>query len=207
MNTQERKISTTIDGLDLTFTTLPGLFSPRYIDKSTLALVALVEFGDDEKVLDLGCGYGVVGIWAAKRLGAERVVMLDIDPKAVAVARENARLNGVEGVRIVQSDGFRDLDDVDFSTIISNPPYHTDFAVAKHFVHKGFNRLRMGGHMYMSAKRELWYKNKLHGIFGNVRVWHVDGYVLFRSVKHSATYAKAAQKKSTSPKENSGRTG
>ncbi len=202
MNTQKRIISTTIDGQDLTFATLPGLFSPRYIDKSTLALLALVEFGGDEKVLDLGCGYGIVGIWAAKRLGADRVVMSDIDPDAVAVARENAERNGVEAIKIVQSDGFRNLDEVDFSTIISNPPYHTDFAVAKHFVHKGFNRLRIGGQMYMSAKRELWYKNKLQGIFGNVRIRHVKGYSMFRSIKHSSTYAKAARKKSTAAKKN-----
>ncbi len=202
MNTRERIISTTIGGQEFVFKTLPGLFSPRYIDTSTLALLALVEFGDDEKVLDLGCGYGVVGIWAAKRLGADRVVMVDIDPKAVAVARENAGRNGVAGIRIVQSDGFRDVDDTDFSTIISNPPYHTDFAVAKHFVHKGFNRLRMGGQMYMSAKRELWYKNKLQGIFGNVRIRHVDGYSMFRSIKHSSTYAKVTQKKSDAPKKN-----
>jgi 16S rRNA (guanine1207-N2)-methyltransferase len=118
----------------------------------------------------------------------------------VSVARENAKLNGVEGVRIVQSDGFRNLDETNFSTIISNPPYHTDFAVAKHFVHKGFNRLRIGGQMFMAAKRELWYKNKLNGIFGNVRIWHVEGYSIFRSIKHTATYAKVARKKTRNTK-------
>lgn len=191
MNTKERMISADIGGQNFTFKTLPGLFSPRYIDKSTLALLSLVEFGEDEKVLDLGCGYGVVGIWAARQIGPERVCMLDIDPQAVAVARENADLNGVAGVTILQSDGFRNLDATGFSTIIANPPYHTDFAVAKHFVHKGFNRLRIGGRMYMSARRELWYRKKLEGIFGNVRIRHIDGYSLFIATKRSATYAKA----------------
>jgi 16S rRNA (guanine1207-N2)-methyltransferase len=195
MNTRERLITAAIDGREFTFRTIPGLFSPRYIDKSTLAMLSVIEFGDDEKILDLGCGYGVIGIWAATRLGPERVVMVDIDPNAVTIAAENAKLNGVEDIRLIQSDGFRNLDEAGFTTIISNPPYHTDFAVAKHFVHKGFNRLKVGGQMYLSAKRELWYKNKLNGIFGNVRIWHLEGYSIFRSIKRTSTYAKVAKRR------------
>lgn len=195
MDMNYRLIHTTITGIDLTFKTSSQLFSPRYIDKSTLAMLSLVEFTSNEKVLDLGCGYGVVGIWAAKLIGPENVVMLDIDPEAVEISRENAKLNRVEGVRIYHSDGFRNMEETDFSTIICNPPYHTDFAVAKHFVHKGFNRLRIGGRMYMAAKRELWYKNKLNGIFGNVRIWHKEGYFVFLSVKKSPTYAKVLRKR------------
>jgi hypothetical protein len=44
----------------------------------------------------------------------------------------------------------------------------------------------------------LWYKNKLNGIFGNVRIWHQEGYAIFRSVKHTATYAKVLQKNAPS---------
>jgi 16S rRNA (guanine1207-N2)-methyltransferase len=157
-------------------------------------MLSVVKFSSNEKVLDLGCGYGVIGIWAAKMIGPENVVMLDIDPEAVEISKENARLNDVEGVRIYESDGLRNMFETDFSTIICNPPYHTDFAVAKHFVHKGFNRLRLDGRMYMAAKRELWYKNKLKGIFGNVKIWHLAGYSVFMSIKRSDTYAKVLQK-------------
>lgn len=194
-NAKYRLIHTTITGIDLTFKTSSRLFSPRYIDKSTLAILSVVEFTSDEKVLDLGCGYGVVGIWAAKLIGPEHVVMLDVDPEAVEISRENAKQNGVDGVRIYHSDGFRNMAETDFSMIICNPPYHTDFAVAKHFVHKGFNRLRIGGRIYMAAKRELWYKKKLNGIFGNVRIWHKEGYSIFLSVKQTATYAKVLRKR------------
>lgn len=190
-----RQINTSINDIHLTFKTSSELFSPRYIDKSTLAMLSLVEFTADEKVLDLGCGYGVVGIWAAKMIGPENVAMLDIDPNAVEMSRENAHLNHVERVRIYQSDGFRNMPETDFSMIICNPPYHTDFAVAKHFVHKGFNRLRIGGRMYMAAKRELWYKNKLEGIFGNVKIWHREGYSIFLSIKRGPTYAKVHKKR------------
>ncbi len=194
MKTEYRLIEATIGGIELKFKTSRRLFSPRYVDKSTLAMLSVVEFGLNEKVLDLGCGYGVIGIWAAKMIGPENVIMLDIAEEAVNFSRENAILNGVEDVRIYQSDGFRDMFETDFSIILCNPPYHTDFAVAKHFVHKGFNRLKIGGRMYMAAKRELWYKNKLKGIFGNVKIWHLAGYSVFMSVKRDSTYAKVLQK-------------
>jgi hypothetical protein len=50
----------------------------------------------------------------------------------------------------------------------------------------------------MGAKRELWYKNKLHGIFGNVKIWHKDGYSIFMSIKQSHTYAKIKKTKGNS---------
>ena len=62
-------IKTNIKGIDLVFETSKSLFSPRAVDLGTLSMLSLVEFGENEKVLDLGCGYGVVGILAAKIVG------------------------------------------------------------------------------------------------------------------------------------------
>ena len=124
-------IKTNIKGIDLVFETSKSLFSPRAVDLGTLSMLSLVEFGENEKVLDLGCGYGVVGILAAKIVGEENVVMLDIDGEAVKLAQKNALLNGVPGVKVIKSDGFAHLDDKEFTLILSNPPYHTDFSVAK----------------------------------------------------------------------------
>lgn len=72
---------------------------------------------------------------------------------------------------------------------LSNPPYHTDFRVAKHFIEKGFNRLAIGGKMVMVTKRRDWYKRKLIAIFGGVQIREVDGYYVFLSEKRSAVYA------------------
>lgn len=179
-------IETSIDGVDLRLETAPTLFSPRAVDKGTLAMLSQASIAPGAKVLDLGCGYGVVGILAAKR-GA-RVWMLDKDPAAVALARANAAANGVDAV-VVQSDGFREFGEAGFDLILCNPPYQADFAVPKHFIEKGFNRLLLGGRMAMVTKRELWYRNKLAAIFGGVTVRHVDGYVVFQAIKKRAAYA------------------
>lgn len=183
-------IEVELNAISMKFHTSPGLFSPRGLDTGTSAMLSCVSFLQDDKVLDLGCGYGVVGIYAAARIGAQRVTMVDIDEAAVAAARENARLNGVPDIRIFQSDGFRNIDDAGYTIILSNPPYHTDFSVAKHFIEKGFNRLVMGGRMVMVTKRKDWYKNKLIAIFGGVSIKEVDGYFVFIAEKRSPSYAK-----------------
>ncbi len=81
---------------------------------------------------------GVVGILAAKFVGPENVVMVDIDPKALELAKENILINEVSGgVHIYESDGFKDFNESNFDMILSNPPYHTDFSVPKHLSKRG----------------------------------------------------------------------
>ena len=85
-----------IKGEKLIFSTTENIFSPRGIDRGTMAMLAHVDFTENDKVLDLGCGCGVVGILAARIIGADRVVMCDIDDVAVNTSMQNARLNGVD---------------------------------------------------------------------------------------------------------------
>ena len=180
-----------IRGVALTFEARPGLFSPGGPDPGTLAMLEHVELAETDKLLDLGCGYGVVGCWAASVIGPERVWMLDNDPAAVACARRNLHLNGLDGAIVVQSDGFSELSETGFTKIVCHPPYHADFAVAKGFIEKGFNRLALGGAMFMVTRRLDWYRNKLTAIFGGVQVREQDGYYVFRAEKRSARYANA----------------
>ena len=186
-----------INGTVLTMETEPGVFSPENFDKGTLAMLSCLEFGENEKLLDLGCGYGLVGVYAAKKIGQDNVIMTDIDFKSITLSRRNAERNGVPDVRIFQSDGFSSLDEAGFSFILSNPPYHTDFSVAKHFIEKGFNRLKIGGKLLMVTKRLDWYKNKITAVFGGVRVMEIDGYYVFIGEKRQSNRAKVKPKKRT----------
>ena len=79
-------IERTINGIDLKMHTESSLFSPNDIDKGTIAMLSKIQFHSGQKILDLGCGYGVVGIYAAHFSGAENVTMADCDPVAVEMA-------------------------------------------------------------------------------------------------------------------------
>ncbi|MCA9022758.1 MAG: class I SAM-dependent methyltransferase, partial [Planctomycetaceae bacterium] len=173
--------SITYHSQQFSFETTPALFSPKGLDRGTEAMLGTVSFSPGERVLDLGCGCGVVGILAAKIVGAENVVMTDIDTDAVRISQTNAERNGVAGVTVLQSDGLRDHGETDFDWILSNPPYHEDFSVAKNFIMKGFNRLKIGGKMVMVTRRRLWYQKKLTSIFGGTEVHEIDGYFVFHS--------------------------
>jgi 16S rRNA (guanine1207-N2)-methyltransferase len=191
-NAQPPTIRTTIHGVDLELETAPSLFAPRAIDPGTLAMLSRVSFSRHDKILDLGCGYGVIGILAAKLLGAGRVHMIDNDPVAIEMSRRNARSNGVEGVNIVLSDGVDALAASEFTQILCNPPYHVDFSVPKRFIHKGFNRLVVGGRFWLVTQRDDWYRNKLRSIFGRVTVHPSGPYRVLEAVKRSSRYANAA---------------
>lgn len=167
----------------MVFETEKELFSPAAVDRGTLAMLQTVELHSNDVVLDLGCGYGVVGIFSAKKIGEERVEMCDVSEKAVELSGQNAVKNGVPGVMILQSNGFEKVEKKDFTLILSNPPYHTDFSVAKNFIEEGWQHLVEGGKMIMVTKRLDWYKNKLTAVFGGVRVQEIDGYYVFCAEK------------------------
>lgn len=190
----ERLICANVLGEKLSLETCAGLFSPEHVDRGTLAMLSAAVLTPGMKVLDLGCGCGVVGIAAAKKCGAENVWMLDANPLAVDTAARNAERNGVSGVHIVLSDGFRTLDEAGFDLILSNPPYQSDFSVAKHFIEKGFNRLRIGGSMVMVTKRLEWYRNKLRAVLGGVHVRQIDGYWVFEAQRRQERYANAPKR-------------
>lgn len=121
--------------------------------------------------------------------------MIDKDRLAIHLSKENAKLNDVDDIIIYKSDGFKNLDEKDFTLILSNPPYHIDFSVAKEFIEKGFNRLCIGGRMYMVVKRDLWYRNKFKSIFDGAQVYKIDDYFIFMSIKKDSTYAKVKKSK------------
>ena len=173
-----------IGDVSLRLETAPNLFSPAHADKGTLAMLSLTSFDASDRVLDLGCGVGIVGIYAA-RCGAA-VWMTDFDSEAVDVAQANCTSNGVS-CTVLQSDGFSEIESGRlFTQILSNPPYHTDFSVAKRFIEGAFRHLEVGGRLMMVTKRLDWYKNKLIGVFGGVRVHEMDGYYVFIAEKRTA---------------------
>lgn len=185
----------TIFGQEIILETRNYYFSPKGVDKGTLFMLSKVRVTKEDKVLDLGCGYGVVGIYIAKLIGGEHVVMSDISEEALSLTISNLKLNKLEQVRVLKSNGLKEIPDRDFTLILSNPPYHSDFSVAKAFIEDGYKRLILGGIMIMVTKRLTWYRNKLTTVFGGVKVFEQDGYYVFVAEKRRAQRSREVKKK------------
>ncbi len=182
-------IRLSVAGRELAFRleTEPGLFSPRHPDPGSLAMLGQLDARHlDGPVLDLGCGYGLVGLAIAQLIDPALVTLTDIDPLAVATAGRNATALGLGGLRVLESDGFEGLAPGEaggFACILSNPPYHADFAVPKRFIAGAWRHLRPGGHLYMVTKRRTWYARRLEAVFGGFSLRLVDGYAVFVAEK------------------------
>lgn len=179
-----------IFGQEVVLETGEYYFSPKSIDKGTMFMLSKVQVTEEDKVLDLGCGYGVVGIFVAKEIGGEHVVMSDISEEALALTNSNLERNELNSVRVIKSNGLKEIPDNDFTLILSNPPYHADFSVAKAFIEDGYKHLVLGGRLMMVTKRLVWYQNKITSVFGGVKVFEQDGYYVFVAEKRKGQRGK-----------------
>lgn len=95
------------------------MFSPKRIDRATLLLIGNMKPG--KRILDMGCGYGPIGISSAVLSPESSVLMAEINERAAGLARENISLNLIRNADVIESDFFENVDG-SFDTILMNPP-------------------------------------------------------------------------------------
>lgn len=162
-----------VDGQTYHLAALPGVFARHGLDEGTRLLLEALTIYPDDRVLDVGCGYGIIGMVAAVRRPSASVTMVDADLLAVECARESLRRNGLaEAVRVVLGDGPQALKGERFSLIVSNPPFHAGHEVtldiAHSFVEEAFEALEVRGRLILVANRFLPYHRAMEAIFGAV---------------------------------------
>lgn len=139
-------------GQALRFTTDAGVFSRGEVDFGTDALLNALPRDMAGRVLDLGCGWGAVGVSVGKRYPACEIVMSDVNGRALELAARNAEKNGV-AARTVESDGFSAVDG-DFDWIITNPPIRAGKQTIYRIFADCAPRLRPGGALYLVIRRQ-----------------------------------------------------
>ncbi len=144
-----KRIRITVRGINLEMVTAPGVFSGRDVDKGSLILAELMYIPDNGTVLDLGCGYGFLGILAAKLKPSSTIFMSDINKLAVKLASINAKLNNVNNVVVKQGDLFEPFRSIVFDSIITNPPYSAGMNVIERFVTESAQHLSHNGSLQL----------------------------------------------------------
>jgi 16S rRNA (guanine1207-N2)-methyltransferase len=147
-----------------------GLFSPREIDEGTRLLLQHIEVQPGDRCLDLGCGYGPIGLAMAVRAPQGRVLMVDKDFVAVDYAQGNAQRNGLTNASAQLSNGLDQIDrGLRFDLIASNVPAKVGKELLSLRLHDAHQRLRPGGRLYLVTINGLreFMKRNLIAVFGN----------------------------------------
>lgn len=186
-NSRERVTSfkETILGKTLVFESSSGTFSPKKVDKGSLVLINNCEINGNERILDLGCGYGPVGISLAKAYDVD-VVMTDINKRAVRFAKKNARVNNIDNVVIKQGDGFEKIEGK-FDSILLNPPQSAGKELCLNLIRQSKEYLKEGGRLQIVARKNKGGKvlsEFMEEAFGNLRVLSkTAGYWVYSSTR------------------------
>jgi 16S rRNA (guanine1207-N2)-methyltransferase len=168
---------------ELRFRTRPGVFSYGHVDQGSKALLAVADLSGVRRVLDLGCGVGVLGIAAASLAPGASAVLVDSNVRAVALARENAALNAVERVEAVATADPAALDAGAFDCALANPPYFGGFAIAERFVDAAHRALVPGGRLWLVAKAANEHADVVRARFGDATIAHSGGYGVISAVR------------------------
>ena len=158
-------------GIDLLFHSTWGLFSPKFIDEGTRLLIERMEIHPSDICLDLGCGYGPIGLTMARLASAGTVYMVDKDFVAVEYAQKNAALNGITNCEILLSNGFSAIPPVTFNVMASNLPAKVGNELFYLMLTDAKERFTQGGRLYVVTISGLkdFIKRVFREIFGNYR--------------------------------------
>ena len=186
-------------GEKLMFTSYPGCFCHRRLDEGGLALAEVVSRDvlnteaqrhreEGLRILDMGCGCGLVGFLIANRISSliphpSSLVLVDSHSRAVEAATENAAKFGIEAEVILFDNGTPERMDGTFDIFVGNPPYYSDYRIAEVFLETAKRALKPGGICYTVVKNAAGLKPVQERYFPHVEVIGRRGYNVLRSVK------------------------
>lgn len=175
-------------GIALRLTSDEGVFSKRGVDPGSRLLVEYFRFPEmSGPLLDVGCGYGPIGLTLAKADPSRRVEMVDVNKRAVDLAARNAEQNGVYNAAAYESDLFNDVESPEYAAIVTNPPIRAGKNVVHRLFEQSYVHLMSGGSFWVVIRKKQGAPTalrKLQTVFPEVAiVKKKNGYVVIHSQK------------------------
>ncbi|RAK16733.1 16S rRNA (guanine1207-N2)-methyltransferase [Anoxybacillus vitaminiphilus] len=172
-----------------TFTTDSGVFSKKEVDFGSRLLIESFKQPEIEgDFLDVGCGYGPIGLSIAKDFPERKVEMIDINERAIELANKNKAINQVDNVVIYQSDLFEHVGNKMFAAILTNPPIRAGKSVVYAIFEQSFAHLLPDGELWIVIQKKQGAPSaleKLQSLFSEVEVVEKKkGYYIIKAKKY-----------------------
>lgn len=175
-------------GKEYQFITDAGVFSKDRVDYGSCLLIEQFDEPDAEgNFLDLGCGYGPMGISLANEYPNRHVILADVNERAICLAQKNANTNQVFNIEVVQSNRLSNLTNLSFAAIVTNPPIRAGKQIVHKMFEEAYEALTYQGALWVVIQKKQGApsaKKKIESLFGEVKtVAKSKGYYLFRAIK------------------------
>jgi 16S rRNA (guanine1207-N2)-methyltransferase len=181
-------IHTTLRGRSFEFLTASSVFSKKQIDLGTRLLIEAMTLPETGAVLDIGCGYGAVGITAAATNPRLHVVMTDVNARAVRLARQNTRKNKVHNAEVRCGYLYEPVKDLTFNCVLSNPPVSAGMETVKAIIAQAPTVMAENASFQMVVRSKIGAKTlpiAFSNVFGNCTVLaRKSGYRVLMAQKH-----------------------
>jgi len=179
------------DNHDLELVTDAGVFSKGKIDFGSDLLVKtfLKTYppGPTKNIIDVGCGYGPIGLMIAKVSPHHEVTMVDVNQRALNLSRKNKKRNRIDNVEVKESDGLSQVEDNTYDFVLTNPPIRAGKEVVHRILEDAYVKLKLDGELFVVIQKKQGMpsaKKKMQETFDNVEVLEKSkGYYILRSVK------------------------
>lgn len=148
----------------------PGVFSHRHLDLGSRALMEVMEVGEGQRVIDMGCGAGVISLAAAFRAPGVTVHAIDSNPRAVQCTEQGATLNGLNNITVRLDAEGTSAEAGSYDLFLANPPYYSNFRIGSVFLDAARRALRPGGRVLVVTKHFEWYARQMSEQFADVSV-------------------------------------
>ncbi|KRN99224.1 class I SAM-dependent methyltransferase [Companilactobacillus kimchiensis] len=181
-----KKFDFTLRNHNLNFISDSGVFSRQTIDFGSRVLIEAIDFANIPagNILDVGCGYGPIGLALAKEQTDRQVTMVDVNLRALDLAKQNAEDNNVTNVDIFESDVYKSVEDK-YALIVSNPPVRAGKDVVTAILAESKDHLTENGELWIVLQKKQGApsaKKLMDKTFGNVEIVTRDkGYYILKS--------------------------
>ncbi|MBR9677602.1 class I SAM-dependent methyltransferase [Candidatus Woesearchaeota archaeon] len=181
---QFKTINTKACNLELEFIIASGVFSNRRLDKGSEVLIKYCK--PTGKTLDLGCGWGAVGIYTKKLYPKIELFMSDVNQRAILLSKQNIKKHKLKAI-IMLSDGFAKIKEQDFDTILLNPPQTAGKKLCIKLFEQSYKHLKKSGTLQVVARHQKGGKTlsaEMQRIFDNLEVLGKgSGFRVYKSTK------------------------